>query len=127
MAGGAERDQRLLEAYLGVAVKRMFSTGPGDFSQYRHRLERMLREPEGESPSLLDTITALAHAIEAKDPPKGHSQAVSRLGAQIAGQMRLSEADIEEIRLAGIVHDIGKIHVPESLLYKPAPLTAEEY
>jgi putative nucleotidyltransferase with HDIG domain len=77
---------------------------------------------------LLDTITCLAYAVEAKDPhTEGHSQAVSRLAAQIARQMRLSEADIEEIRLAGIVHDIGKIHVPESLLYKPAPLTAQEY
>jgi len=77
---------------------------------------------------LLDMITSLAYAVEAKDPhTKGHSQAVSRWAAQIAMQMRLSEAEIEEIRLAGIVHDIGKIHVPEPLLFKPAPLTAEEF
>jgi putative two-component system response regulator len=128
MAGDVEREQRLLEAYLDVAMKRMFSTDPGAISQYRHRLERMLRGPAGESPSLVDTINALAFAVEAKDPhKKSHSQAVSTLAAQIAMQMRLSEAEIEEIRLAGIVHDIGKIHVPESLLYRPAPLTAEEY
>jgi HD-GYP domain-containing protein (c-di-GMP phosphodiesterase class II) len=42
-------------------------------------------------------------------------------------QAGLSEAEVEEIRLAGIVHDIGKIHVPDSLLSKPAPLTAQEY
>ena len=128
MAGDVERDKRLLEAYLEVAVKRMFSTDPGAISRYRHRLERMLRGPAGESPSLLDTIACLAYAVEPKDPKtQGHSQAVSKLAAQIAMQMGLSEAEIEEIRLAGIVHDIGKIHVPESLLYKPAPLTAEEY
>jgi putative nucleotidyltransferase with HDIG domain len=87
-----------------------------------------MQRTAGDAPSLLDTITALAFAVEAKDPhTKSHSQAVSRLAAQIAMQMRLSEAEIEEIRLAGIVHDIGKIHVPEPLLFKPAPLTAEEF
>jgi diguanylate cyclase (GGDEF)-like protein len=121
-------EQRLLEAYLGVAVKRMFSTDPGAISQYRHRFERMLRGPAGESPSLLDTIAALAYAVEAKDPhTKGHSQAVSRHAAQIAMQAGLSEAEIEEIRLAGIVHDVGKIHVPDPVLHKPTLLTAEEY
>jgi len=125
--GEVGRDEGLL-AYLDVAMKRMFSTDPGAFSQYRRSFERRLRGPEGESPSLLDTITALAFAVEAKNPKtQSHSQAVSKLAAQIATQMRLSEAEIEEIRLAGIVHDIGKIHVPEPLLYKPTLLTAEEY
>ncbi len=126
--GDGERDHRLLEAFLGVTVNRMFPAGPGDFSQFRHRFERMLRGPEGESPSLLDTITSLAHAIEAKDSyTQGHSIMVSRLAARIAMQVGLSEAQVEEIRLAGIVHDIGKIHVHDHLLDKPAPLTAEEY
>jgi putative nucleotidyltransferase with HDIG domain len=119
-AGDAERDQRLLEAYLAVAVKRMFSADSEAFSHYRHRFEQM--KP------LLVTITALAFAVEAKDPyTRGHSQAVSRLAAQIALQAGLSHAEIEEIRLAGIVHDIGKIHVPEYVLNKPTALTAEEY
>jgi putative nucleotidyltransferase with HDIG domain len=125
--GEVGRDEGLL-AYLDVAMKRMLSTDPGAISQYRHRLERMLRGPEGDSPSLLDTIAALAFAVEAKDPyMKDHFQKVSRLAAQIAMQAGLSEAEIEEIRLAGIVHDIGKIHVPESVLFKPTLLTAEEY
>jgi putative nucleotidyltransferase with HDIG domain len=98
----------------------MFSTGNDAFSHYRHRFEQM--KP------LLDTITALAFAVEAKDPyTRGHSQAVSRLAAQIAIQAGLSRAEIEDIRLAGIVHDIGKIHVPEYVLNKPTLLTAEEF
>jgi diguanylate cyclase (GGDEF)-like protein len=118
--GDVERDQRLLEAYLGVTVKRMFSAGTDACSHYRHRFEQM--KP------LLDTITALAFAVEAKDPyTRGHSQAVSRLAAQVALQAGLSEAEIEDIRLAGIVHDVGKIHVPEDVLNKPALLTAEEF
>jgi diguanylate cyclase (GGDEF)-like protein len=126
--GDGERDQRLLEAYLGVTVKRMFPTGPGDSSQYRHRFERMLRGPEGESPSLLDMITCLAYAVEAKDAyTQGHSREVSRLAAQIAMQAGLSEAEIEDIRLAGLVHDVGKIHVPDHVLLKPTLLTTKEY
>ena len=118
--GDVERDQRLLEAYLGVTVKRMFSAGTDACSHYRHRFEQM--KP------LLDTITALAFAVEAKDPyTRGHSQAVSRLAAQVALQAGLPEAEIEDIRLAGIVHDVGKIHVPEDVLNKPALLTAEEF
>jgi putative nucleotidyltransferase with HDIG domain len=82
----------------------------------------------GHAPSLLDTITALASATEAKDPyGKSHSHAVSRLAAQIAMQMGLSEAEIEDIRLAGLVHDVGKIHVPDHVLLKPTLLTAQEY
>jgi putative nucleotidyltransferase with HDIG domain len=77
---------------------------------------------------LWNTITALAFAIEARDPyTQGHSQRVSKLAAQIAMQVGLCEEEIEEIRLAGIVHDIGKFHVPEYVLNKPALLTAEEY
>ena len=118
--GDVEREQRLLEAYLGVTVKRMFSAGTDACSHYRHRFEQM--KP------LLDTITALAFAVEAKDPyTRGHSQAVSRLAAQVALQAGLPEAEIEDIRLAGIVHDVGKIHVPEDVLNKPALLTAEEF
>ena len=82
----------------------------------------------GEAPSLLDTVTALANAIDAKDHyTQGHSQTVSRLAAQIARQMGLPDSLIEEVRLGGILHDIGKIGVPESVLNKPSRLTPEEY
>jgi putative nucleotidyltransferase with HDIG domain len=125
--GEVGREEGLL-ARLDVAVKRMFSADPGAVSQYRHRLERMLREPAGESPSLLDMITCLAYAVEAKDPyTRDHSRVVSRLAAQIAMQVGLSEAEIEEIRLAGLIHDVGKIHVPDRVLLKPTFLKAEEY
>jgi len=116
----AERNRRLLEAYLEVAVKRMFPTGNEALPHYRDKFEQM--KP------LLDTITGLAFAVEAKGPyMKDHSQAVSRLAASIATQSGLSQAEIEDIELAGIVHDIGKLHVPEHVLRKPTLLTAEEF
>src|SRR5208337_2949678 len=82
----------------------------------------------GEAPSLMDTVTALAFAIDAKDHyTQGHSQAVSRIAAQIARQMGLPDPVIEEVRLGGILHDIGKIGVPEAVLNKPSRFTPEEF
>lgn len=121
-------EQRLLEAYLGVAVKRMFATGPEAFNQYFKRFQEATQNAQREGLSLLDTVTALAFAIDAKDHyTQGHSQAVSRLAAQIGRQLGLPESELEEIRLAGILHDIGKIGIPESVLNKPSRLTDEEY
>jgi putative nucleotidyltransferase with HDIG domain len=95
-------------------------TGHAEVGQLRQVFEPKMNP-------LVDTIAALAFAIQAKDPyTAGHSKTVSRLAAEIARQRRLSEADIEEIRLAGIVHDIGKIHLPQYMLHKPT-LTAKEY
>ncbi len=128
LSGQGEWERQLLEAYLGVTMKRVFSTGPEAFEHYLERLQAVMLRGDGDAPSLLDTVTALAFAIDAKDHyTQGHSQAVSRLAAQIARQLGLPETVIEEIRLGGILHDIGKIGVPESILNKPSRLTAEEY
>ena len=124
----ADWERQLLEAYLGVTMKRMFSTGPEAFDHYLERFQDVMLKGNGDAPSLLDTVTALAIAIDAKDHyTQGHSQAVSRLAAQIARQMGLSDPVIEEVRLGGILHDIGKIGVPEAVLNKPSRLTPEEY
>jgi diguanylate cyclase (GGDEF)-like protein len=127
-SGKGELEQELLEAYLGVAVKRLFSTGPDAFEQYMKRFEQTVPGHSASSASLMDTVTALAFAIDAKDHyTQGHSQSVSRLAVQLARQMGLPESEIEEIRLAGILHDIGKIGIPEQLLNKPAGLSEDEY
>jgi diguanylate cyclase (GGDEF)-like protein/putative nucleotidyltransferase with HDIG domain len=127
-SASADWEQQLLQAYLGVAVKRMFSTGPDVFNQYRARFEAATQDAEGQNVRLMDTVTALAFAIDAKDHyTKGHSQTVANLAAQIAQQVGVSGAELEEIRLAGILHDIGKIGIPESVLNKPARLTPEEF
>jgi diguanylate cyclase (GGDEF)-like protein/putative nucleotidyltransferase with HDIG domain len=125
--GQADWEAQLLEAYLGVTMKRMFSTGPEAFNHYLERFQTVTQSSNGDAPSLLDTVTALAFAIDAKDHyTQGHSQAVSRHAAQIARQLQLTDAEIEEVRLGGILHDIGKIGVPESVLNKPSRLSPEE-
>jgi diguanylate cyclase (GGDEF)-like protein/putative nucleotidyltransferase with HDIG domain len=121
-------ERQLLEAYLGVTMKRMFSTGPEAFDHYLKHFQDIMLKGNGEAPSLLGAVTALANAVDAKDHyTQGHSQAVSRLATQIARQLGLSDPVIEEIRLGGILHDIGKIGVPEAILNKPSRLTPEEY
>ncbi len=76
----------------------------------------------------LDVIKSLSEAVEAKDPATiGHCFRVSYYAAQIARAMGLDEELTEQIRVAGHLHDIGKIGVPERILLKTKPLTESEY
>lgn len=74
------------------------------------------------------TLEALVNAMEGRDPYlRGHSARVADLAATIAAHLGLSDDDVEEIRLAGRLHDIGKIGTREAVLNKQGPLTPEEY
>lgn len=78
--------------------------------------------------TFLGTLEALTASIDAKDRYTcGHSQRVSLLTAQLAQAVGLPEAQVDRFRIAGLVHDIGKIGVPESVLLKKGKLTDEEY
>lgn len=75
----------------------------------------------------LSTIKALSTAIEAKEPYlKGHSQNVSRYAVIVGKALKLSQEEIDSLELAGILHDIGKIGIDDSILKKKGPLTKEE-
>jgi putative two-component system response regulator len=74
------------------------------------------------------TLQALVAVIEARDPWfAGHSLRVAQLAASIAAETGRTDEEIEQIRQAGLLHDIGMISVPEGLLSKEGPLTAEEF
>jgi diguanylate cyclase (GGDEF)-like protein/putative nucleotidyltransferase with HDIG domain len=127
----------VLEAYLGVTLKRLFSTGPEAFEEIYRRLEqftRSLQEQGGDAagdalpPAVVETVTSLAFAIDAKDHyTQGHSQKVSAYAVMIAQALGLTPAELEEIRLAGLLHDIGKVGIPEAILNKSGPLDAAEW
>ncbi len=75
----------------------------------------------------MGTIRALADALDAKcDYTSGHSLRVSRYAVGMGRVFGLSKEDLKDIELAGILHDIGKIGVPESILWKPEKLDREE-
>ena len=132
-----------------MTLKRLFSTGPEAFEEIYQRLKQFTESlaateagngltaapplPDSAGPqalpqAVLDTVTSLAFAIDAKDHyTQGHSQKVSAYAALIAESMDMSEAEIEEIRLGALLHDIGKVGIPEHILNKSGPLNPEEW
>ena len=78
--------------------------------------------------SLGATINAMSATVEARDPyTAGHQRRVSDLARTIATEMQLSRDQIDGIRLAGMIHDLGKISVPSEILTKPTRLTDLEF
>lgn len=78
--------------------------------------------------NLMETLKALVFTIEAKDPyTRHHSERVTRLSMILAEEMNLGAELIDTIRIAGFLHDIGKIGIPDSILQKQGRLTSEEY
>lgn len=73
------------------------------------------------------TVSALSQAIDAKDGfTRGHADRVSRIAGAIARELGLPEREIEQIELAGLLHDIGKIGVEDRVLMKPSRLESDE-
>ena len=76
----------------------------------------------------LQTVSTIAHALDARDGyTQGHSTRVSVYASQIARELGLSQEEVENIRNVALLHDIGKIGIPDSVLNKPAKLTDDEY
>jgi len=75
----------------------------------------------------IQTIRALAEAIDAKDAyTRGHSERVAVYASRIAGEMKLDKQLIERVYFSGLLHDVGKIGIPDAIITKPAPLDLEE-
>lgn len=77
---------------------------------------------------LMEMVTSLASAIDAKDTyTKGHSSSVSRYSAALARAINLPESEVERIALGALLHDVGKIGIPEDVLRKPTHLSDSEW
>lgn len=88
----------------------------------RKRTEERLKK------SMNATIQTMSKIIEAKDPyTAGHQQRVSQLAAAVAKELNLSQDKVEGIRIASLIHDLGKISIPTEILSKPTSLTAIEF
>lgn len=76
----------------------------------------------------VESVLALVQAIEIRDPcTRGHSQQVANLAIEVYKYINGSDQNLELIKYAGLLHDVGKIAVPESILNKPASLSKEEW
>ena len=90
-------------------------------------------DPGGDAPQVDERHTqtlasALARAVDAKDSyTRSHCQTVSQLAALIAAELGFTGDRLARMRLAGLLHDVGKIGVPDVILNKPAALTEDEY
>jgi putative two-component system response regulator len=112
------RDMLIGRRQLDHHIKEEVERRTGEFQRERSRLERVS----------VATLEVLINVLEAKDPyMRGHSARVADLAATIAAQMGLPDDEIEQIRLAGRLHDIGKIGTREDVMNKHGSLTPEEY
>jgi putative two-component system response regulator len=98
----------------------------------QHRVERLIREEVETKTAELNALSmnvaeTLIKAMEAKSPYlRGHAQRTSELAASIAEALGLDAAIVDQVRLAGRLHDVGKIGIREAVLEKPGKLTPEE-
>src|SRR5581483_8129599 len=98
------------------------------YKVYMGRIEDEQRHVQQTSDLHLATIEALARAIDAKDQTtQMHIRRVQIYAAGLAKAAGLTEPEIQGVKTAALLHDIGKLAVPEHILSKPGPLTQEEF
>lgn len=99
------------------------------FSDLQHNLEEQVYSKTKEAESvILQSIMAIANTIDAKDAyTKGHSERVAEYSAVIAKEMGWEDEEVQLLYNIALLHDIGKIGIPDSILNKPGRLTDEEF
>jgi HD-GYP domain-containing protein (c-di-GMP phosphodiesterase class II) len=95
---------------------------------FNSMMQSVVRAEAETRSAYVGAIRALALALDARDPyTAGHSERVSALSVAVGRQMRISEDQLEVLRLGALLHDIGKIGINDAVLRKPGPLTPEEF
>jgi putative nucleotidyltransferase with HDIG domain len=128
----AEVELRPLGKWLHVSV---YGAEPGtditvfeDVTARREALETLRSHAEQLKRTVEGAVEAMGAMIAARDPyTSGHERRVTRLAVAIAHEMGLPAVDADAVRLAALVHDIGKISVPAEILSKPSRLTATQF
>lgn len=100
-----------------------------ELEEYHHRLQEAIDAKARETEELaLQSIEAIAHTIDAKDEEtNGHSRRVAQYSRAIATRLGYKEATAEIVYRSALLHDVGKIGIPDAILKKEGPLTDEEY
>lgn len=117
--------------FLDLSIKRALDRRRLLLENLKYQLEledRVEKQTHQIRQSFLNSITSLAFALEARDKYTiGHSQRVTLIATAVAAELGMSEKEIDRIWMAGLLHDIGKIGIKETILNKNGPLTDEEY
>lgn len=134
---GSDWKRDVLEAYLGVMLHRQFTTGPAAFDEICQKIRQFSQSlnDRGQAPCferlpavVMDAMASLAYAVDAKDQyTQGHSKKVSTYAGLIAQAAGLKPIEVEEVKLGALLHDVGKVGIPEDILNKAGPLDAEEW
>lgn len=116
----------------GAAAEAAQALGGGRAVVYSSEIDEIagLHPAQGlsERRAHLSTVLSLAEVLDLRDPrTASHSQAVARLCELIGTDMELPAARVQRLRLAGLLHDIGKVGVPDTILGKPGPLSPAEW
>ena len=112
------REMQLESRHLNQWLKEEVTTRTAELHREQHRMERISTA----------TLEALVNALEAKDPYlRGHSARVADLSANIATELGLNEEEVDRVRMAGRLHDLGKIGTRDAVVNKEGPITAEEF
>jgi HD-GYP domain-containing protein (c-di-GMP phosphodiesterase class II) len=97
-------------------------------SEIEKSVKEILRQATVNKQLFMGSIRMLANAIDEKDPyTRGHSERVAFYSARIATYLGMSEEEVANVHLSGIIHDVGKIGIEDKILRKPAALTEDEY
>jgi diguanylate cyclase (GGDEF)-like protein/putative nucleotidyltransferase with HDIG domain len=116
-------DNEALKSFAQVLSKRHSQLGINYEEELLHQFVN-----QSSPGNVIDMATSLAGAIDAKDPyTKDHSTAVSRYSEALARAINLPEKEVQRITLGALLHDVGKIGVPEHVLHKSTKLTEEEF
>ena len=118
-------DDAALKSYAEIISKRHAQMGVNFEEELLHKFNS---EQINSQNHLEEIAKSLAGAIDAKDPyTKGHSTSVSRYSEALARACNLPENEVERISLGALLHDVGKIGIPENVLKKPDKLSDEEW
>jgi putative nucleotidyltransferase with HDIG domain len=94
----------------------------------RQRTKQLALKNQELSTAYIQTIRALAEAIDAKDHyTRGHSERVAVYASRMARRMNLRKELVERVYFSGLLHDVGKIGIPDAIITKPSRLSKEEY
>ena len=128
-----EREERILDTTIYPVFDAQGKVGRmaifvRDITERKRAEEELKQSFEKLQRTFQATVSALASSVEIRDPyMAGHQQRVAQLACAIAEEMGFPNEQIEGLRLAGLIHDIGKINVPAEILTKPGRLTETEF